>query len=95
MTPEILHIRRLVIAEAERFPDLGREYYERSGVRTQAVLAESFATHVRVFLTAYAPDTGGKCSGQLPYWCRLTVGGSSQHVPYAEPPAGHRPGGSR
>lgn len=44
MTPEILRMRRLVIAEAERFPALGREYYERSWVRTQALLAQSFAT---------------------------------------------------
>jgi AefR-like transcriptional repressor, C-terminal domain len=42
MTLEILRLRRLVIAEAERFPELGRQYYERSWVRTQAVLAESF-----------------------------------------------------
>jgi TetR/AcrR family transcriptional repressor of mexJK operon len=44
MSPEVLRMRRLVIAEAERFPSLGREYYERSWVRTQALLAQSFAT---------------------------------------------------
>jgi AcrR family transcriptional regulator len=52
MTPEILRMRRLVIAEAERFPELGRQYYERSWVRTQAVLAESFAVLARRGLLA-------------------------------------------
>jgi TetR/AcrR family transcriptional repressor of mexJK operon len=57
MTPEILRMRRLVIAEAERFPDLGREYYRRSWVRTLAVLAESFATLAcRGLLTLTDPE---------------------------------------
>jgi TetR/AcrR family transcriptional repressor of mexJK operon len=41
MQPEILQMRRLVIAEAERFPDVGRAYYERSWGRTLALLAET------------------------------------------------------
>jgi TetR/AcrR family transcriptional repressor of mexJK operon len=44
MNPELLQMRRLVIAEAERFPSIGREYFERSWVRTLRLLAESFAT---------------------------------------------------
>jgi len=44
MGPELLKMRRLVIAEAERFPDIGREYYERSWVRTLALLAGTFKT---------------------------------------------------
>jgi TetR/AcrR family transcriptional regulator, mexJK operon transcriptional repressor len=42
MTPEILQMRRLVMAEADRFPDIGLEYYERSWVRTLKLLAQSF-----------------------------------------------------
>ncbi|MER7128411.1 TetR/AcrR family transcriptional regulator [Streptosporangium saharense] len=41
--PEILQMRRLVIAEAERFPAIGREYFERSWGRTLELLAETFA----------------------------------------------------
>jgi AcrR family transcriptional regulator len=42
--PELLKMRRLVIAEAERFPAIGREYHERSWVKTVGLLAEALAT---------------------------------------------------
>ena len=32
---ELLKMRRLVITEAERFPEIGREFYERSWVRVR------------------------------------------------------------
>lgn len=44
LAPEVLQMRRLVIAEAERFPEVGRQYYERSWGRTQALLTQSLAT---------------------------------------------------
>jgi TetR/AcrR family transcriptional regulator, mexJK operon transcriptional repressor len=44
MDPELLKMRRLVIAEAERFPHIGREYYERSWVRTLKLLADALQT---------------------------------------------------
>ena len=37
-----MHLRRLVIAEAGRFPDLGRLFYERGPGRTIAALATAF-----------------------------------------------------
>ena len=40
--PRLLQLRRLVSAEAERFPELGRSYYERGPGRTIAALAEAF-----------------------------------------------------
>jgi AcrR family transcriptional regulator len=43
MTPELLALRRLVIAEAPRFPDLGASFYERGPGRTIAALATAFA----------------------------------------------------
>lgn len=43
MNPEILQMRRLVMAEADRFPDVGREYFERSWGRTVGLLAETLA----------------------------------------------------
>ena len=39
MAPDVLALRRLVIAEADRFPQLGRTYYERGPERTAAALA--------------------------------------------------------
>jgi TetR/AcrR family transcriptional repressor of mexJK operon len=38
--PEAVQLRRLVIGEAGRFPDLAREYYERVPQRVVAALAE-------------------------------------------------------
>jgi TetR/AcrR family transcriptional repressor of mexJK operon len=42
MQPRLLQLRRLVIAEAGRFPDLGRTFYERGAGRTMEALAASF-----------------------------------------------------
>ena len=43
MVPELLALRRLVIAEATRFPDLGRAFYDRGPGRTMAALSAAFA----------------------------------------------------
>lgn len=42
MRPRLLQLRRLVISEAGRFPDLGRLFYERGPGRTIAALATAF-----------------------------------------------------
>lgn len=42
MQPRVMQLRRLVIAEAGRFPDLGRLFYERGPGRTIAALAAAF-----------------------------------------------------
>src|SRR4051812_36075772 len=42
MQPRLLALRRLVIAESGRFPELGRLFYERGPGRTIAVLADTF-----------------------------------------------------
>jgi TetR/AcrR family transcriptional repressor of mexJK operon len=42
MQPRILRLRRLVIGEAGRFPDLGRTFYEQGPGRTIAALATVF-----------------------------------------------------
>jgi AcrR family transcriptional regulator len=43
MHPTVLQLRRLVIGEAGRFPQLGRTYYERGPGRSAAALATAFA----------------------------------------------------
>ena len=42
MQPQIIQLRRLVIGEAGRFPELGRSFYERGPGRTIAALATTF-----------------------------------------------------
>jgi TetR/AcrR family transcriptional regulator, mexJK operon transcriptional repressor len=42
MQPHLLQLRRLVIAEVGRFPELGRTFYEQGPERTIAALAEAF-----------------------------------------------------
>jgi TetR/AcrR family transcriptional repressor of mexJK operon len=41
--PQMLRLRRLVIAEADRFPELGRTYYERGPQRVNQTLADTLA----------------------------------------------------
>jgi AcrR family transcriptional regulator len=43
LQPKVLQLRRLVIGEAGRFPDLGRTFYELGPGRTIAGLATAFA----------------------------------------------------
>ncbi|MFL6099325.1 MAG: TetR/AcrR family transcriptional regulator C-terminal domain-containing protein [Actinomycetales bacterium] len=42
MQPRILQLRRLVISEAARFPELGRTFYEQGVERAVAALASTF-----------------------------------------------------
>jgi AcrR family transcriptional regulator len=42
MQPRVLQLRRLVIGEAGRFPELGRTFYERGPGRTLEALAAAF-----------------------------------------------------
>ena len=42
MQPRLMQLRRLVIAESSRFPELGRSFYEQGPGRTIAALAATF-----------------------------------------------------
>lgn len=42
MRPELLRLRRMIIASADLFPDLGRTWYERGFERVLSTLADSF-----------------------------------------------------
>lgn len=42
LQPQVLQLRRLVIAEADRFPDLARSYYQRAPARALDTLAAAF-----------------------------------------------------
>jgi TetR/AcrR family transcriptional repressor of mexJK operon len=41
LQPDVLRLRRLVIAEADRFPDIGRAWFERGFDRTLVILGEA------------------------------------------------------
>ena len=47
LQPRMLQLRRLVIAEARRFPELGREFYDQGPGRVITSLAERFAALAR------------------------------------------------
>jgi TetR/AcrR family transcriptional regulator, mexJK operon transcriptional repressor len=47
LQPTMLRLRRLVIAEARRFPELGRVFYDLGPGRTISALAETFAALTR------------------------------------------------
>jgi TetR/AcrR family transcriptional regulator, mexJK operon transcriptional repressor len=43
LSPRVIQLRRLVIGETSRFPELGRTFYERGPGRTITTLSEAFA----------------------------------------------------
>jgi TetR/AcrR family transcriptional repressor of mexJK operon len=43
LQPQLMQLRRLVIGEAGRFPELGRAFFDRGAGRTTAALAAAFA----------------------------------------------------
>ncbi|WP_053207123.1 TetR/AcrR family transcriptional regulator [Jiangella muralis] len=57
MRPRLLRLRRLVIGEAGRFPELGRLFAERGPARTMADLAAAFGGLTERGLLA-TPDAG-------------------------------------
>jgi TetR/AcrR family transcriptional regulator, mexJK operon transcriptional repressor len=46
LQPHVLALRRLVIAEAERFPDLARSYYEQAPARAIELIAQHLRAYV-------------------------------------------------
>lgn len=57
LQPHVLALRRLIIAEAERFPDLARTYFEQAPARTIEVVANTLQTYIeRGLVTADDPS---------------------------------------
>lgn len=55
LAPNVLALRRLVIAEADRFPDLARTYYDLAPARAVEVLSSALTSYVDAGLLT-APD---------------------------------------
>ncbi|MEU9332461.1 TetR/AcrR family transcriptional regulator [Streptomyces sp. NPDC048290] len=67
--PEVVQLRRLVISEAERFPDLGRTYYEQGFQRGMRTLAEGFQhLTARGLLDTPDPHTAAEHFAGLTMW---------------------------
>jgi len=52
LQPHVLALRRLIIAEAERFPDLARTYFEQAPARAIDVIASALQTYIERGLLA-------------------------------------------
>jgi TetR/AcrR family transcriptional repressor of mexJK operon len=56
LQPHVLALRRLIIAEAERFPDLARTYFEQAPARAIETVANALQTYIeRGLLSAADP----------------------------------------
>ena len=63
LSPPVVQMRSLVIAEAERFPEVAVEYVQRSWERNEALLADVFADLARRGLLA--PGDAGTAAQQF------------------------------
>jgi TetR/AcrR family transcriptional repressor of mexJK operon len=52
LQPHVLALRRLIIAEAERFPDLARTYFEQAPARAIEAVANALQTYIERGLLA-------------------------------------------
>lgn len=56
LQPHVVALRRLIIAEAERFPDLARTYFEQAPARAIELVADAVTSYAeRGLLTAADP----------------------------------------
>jgi TetR/AcrR family transcriptional regulator, mexJK operon transcriptional repressor len=65
MNPQVLALRRLVISEASRVPDLAATYYERGPSRVLAALGELFGGLAERGLLQ--PDAGTRAAGDFAF----------------------------
>jgi TetR/AcrR family transcriptional repressor of mexJK operon len=54
LQPHVVALRRLIIAEAERFPDLARTYFEQAPARAIELIADAVAAYAERGLLAVA-----------------------------------------
>jgi TetR/AcrR family transcriptional regulator, mexJK operon transcriptional repressor len=65
LQPHVLALRRLIIAEAERFPDLARTYFEQAPARAIEVVAGALADYAGRGLLA--PGDPGRAAAYFAY----------------------------
>lgn len=84
LEPHVLALRRLIIAEAERFPDLARHYYERAPARGIELIAEALQNFADRRLIAVSDVH--MAAGQFAYLA-LGIAQDKAHFCPAEPPS--------
>jgi TetR/AcrR family transcriptional regulator, mexJK operon transcriptional repressor len=88
MSPDVLRLRRLVIAEADRFPDLGRTWYEQGFERSLATMATAFGKLTeRGLLRAEDPQLAAEHFVGLLLWIpvnKVMFSGGGEHYSEAD-----------
>src|SRR3984957_11318385 len=88
LQPHVLALRRLIIAEAERFPDLARTYFEQAPARAIEVVANALQAYIeRGLLAAVDPRLAAAHFAYLVLAIPLARG---QFSPGEPPPAAER-----
>lgn len=87
MQPQMLRLRRLVIANAAEFPELGQTWYERGFERVLSTLTSSFSLlHERSMLRTPDPATAAEHFVGMLLWIPLNKAMfTGDESPYAEP----------
>jgi AcrR family transcriptional regulator len=73
--PDAIALQRLIISEVERFPEIGRIFYDRAPGRSRIVLAEYLATQMEA--GTLRRDDPGDAAATLLSMC---AGGYPQHL---------------
>lgn len=88
LQPHVLALRRLVIAEAERFPDLARSYYEQAPARGIEIIAQHLQAYIdRGMLQA---DDAYLAAAHFAYLALAIPQDRSQFCPHQPPSTAER-----
>jgi len=88
LQPHVLALRRLIIAEAERFPDLARTYFERAPARAIEVVADVLRDYTERGLLA--ADDPRLAAAHFAYLVLAIPLDRAQFYPGERPPAAER-----
>ena len=89
LQPHVLALRRLIIAEAERFPDLARTYFEQAPARAIEVVADVLRDYTERGLLA-AGDDPRLAAAHFAYLVLAIPLDRAQFYPGERPPAAER-----
>ena len=88
LQPRVLALRRLIIAEAERFPDLARAYFEKAPARALEVIASALQGYIERGLLA--ADDPGLAATQFAYLALAIPQDRAQFFPDERPSPAER-----
>jgi TetR/AcrR family transcriptional regulator, mexJK operon transcriptional repressor len=88
LQPHVLALRRLIIAEAERFPDLARTYFEQAPARAIEVVADVLRTPIERGLLA--TDDPGRAAAYFAYLALAIPQDRAQFFPGERPSPAER-----